>query len=287
MVKATRSPNYPSMSLEAAVKKTHELFGHIGRHKAGVGVVVGHLGYKPTSSSARAALAALRAYGLLADEADGGKDQMVRISSRGLDLEDYKPTDSEFRKALRDAALSPKLYKEVRTRYGANMPSDDEVRRFLIREREFNDGSVEQFLKEYKATMAYARVDEADTIVDKKPVEIGSFVQWTSAGVDQFPTSRRLAGMSDDGKWGFVEDSETGIPMAELTTVDPPQNPDTTAGKAPRNPNFQPPKPSGPSIRFPLSDDNIFELRLDAKISKEDFKRLKQLIDLSEASLVK
>ena len=42
----------------------------------------------------------------------------------------------------------------------------------------------------------------------------------------------------------------------------------------------------GPEISFPLTGDNRVEIRLEKRISAKDFARLKQLLELSEESLV-
>ena len=43
---------------------------------------------------------------------------------------------------------------------------------------------------------------------------------------------------------------------------------------------------SGPSITFPLPNNNSIEIRLSKPVSKKDFERIKKLVDLSEDSLV-
>jgi len=61
----------------------------------------------------------------------------------------------------------------------------------------------------------------ADTTFQKEHahpvIEVGDLVQWTSAGVDQFGELAMIRALSPCGKWAFVEGSETGIPVAELT----------------------------------------------------------------------
>jgi hypothetical protein len=54
--------------------------------------------------------------------------------------------------------------------------------------------------------------------------------------------------------------------------------------------NSPPPSPffklQGPRIEFPLPDDNVIEIQLRKPVSKRTFERIKQLLDLSEDSLV-
>lgn len=94
------------------------------------------------------------------------------------------------------------------------------------------------------------------------------------------------------GEWALVDGSDTGAAVSELTVVEPPISKDPpVVPRKPSVPNpFQPipPKPqnSGPFISFPLTADNVVELRLSSRISKKDFDRFKKLIDLFEESLV-
>jgi hypothetical protein len=53
---------------------------------------------------------------------------------------------------------------------------------------------------------------------EEEPFQIkeGDFVQWTSQGVDQFETPRKISGFSEDGKLAFVEGGTTGVPVEQL-----------------------------------------------------------------------
>ena len=58
---------------------------------------------------------------------------------------------------------------------------------------------------------------EVKTGDEKSPnLQVGDEVQWTNQGVDQFDKPRKITGISDDGKYAFVEGSNTGIPIEEL-----------------------------------------------------------------------
>lgn len=51
-------------------------------------------------------------------------------------------------------------------------------------------------------------------------VQIGSLIQWTSCGVDQFPEPKKVRLISDCGDWCFVEGSNTGISITQITIID-------------------------------------------------------------------
>jgi hypothetical protein len=59
------------------------------------------------------------------------------------------------------------------------------------------------------------------TTTKRKTVNIGDLVQWACNGIDQFDTPRRVRAMQmqDQQERAFVEGSNTGMPVSELTVV--------------------------------------------------------------------
>jgi len=51
-------------------------------------------------------------------------------------------------------------------------------------------------------------------------LQVGDYVQWTSDGVDQFKPARKVTQIQDRHVW--VDGSQTGIPISEVTVVEPP-----------------------------------------------------------------
>jgi hypothetical protein len=76
---------------------------------------------------------------------------------------------------------------------------------------------------------------------------VGDYVQWESQGTLKLPKPLRVRGFSDDGKWAFLEGSNTGIPADQLIhapTEAPPAEP--PPAKPPAQPAAPPPaKPAG------------------------------------------
>jgi hypothetical protein len=50
--------------------------------------------------------------------------------------------------------------------------------------------------------------------------QVGDYVQWTSDGVDQFKPARKVTQIQDRYVW--VDGSQTGMPISEVTVVEPP-----------------------------------------------------------------
>lgn len=51
-------------------------------------------------------------------------------------------------------------------------------------------------------------------------IKIGDAVQWTSQGTDQFAEPKKIKSISEDGEYAFVEGSDTGIPVKELSVTE-------------------------------------------------------------------
>jgi hypothetical protein len=293
-----RSPNYPSLDLQTAVGKLPALFEAMKRHPIGVEVAVSKMGYSFNSSTGKLALASMRSYGLFDNERDGS-GSMVKLSTLALDIaSDYPRESPHWWAAVKKAALAPAVHQQLWAKYGSALPADDEIRRFLLHQLKFNDNAVAPFIDEYKATIAFARLSEEDTIGggetededNRKSPAIGDYVQWTSGGVDQFQIPKLVEDVSDDGIWALLKGDKTGVQMDELTVVDPPSpaaklKAGVAAGRS-KNPFTAQDSGVGPSITFPLPNDNRIEIRLAKRVSKKDFERIKKLVDLSEDSLV-
>jgi hypothetical protein len=160
----TRSPNYPFINLGAAVAKLPALFKEMKRHAVGVEVAVKCMGLSYTSSSGKLTLAAMRSFGLFDNERGEG-DARVKLSTRALDIvADYQQGSEGWWRAVRDAAMQPAVHASLWQMYGPELPSDDELRRRLVRELKFNDNAVGPFIAEYKATIAFAKLDSGDKI---------------------------------------------------------------------------------------------------------------------------
>lgn len=159
-----RGPSYPAMGVEEAIQKALQFWGAEKRSAAPMAAAAKHWGYSETSSSGKVAVAALLHYGLLEDY--GSKDsRTVKLSPRGLDIVLDAPDSSERLKAVQDAVRAPRLYADILTKWAAHeLPSDQTLRYFLLRERGFNEGSVANFLKDFRASVAYAKLDKPTTI---------------------------------------------------------------------------------------------------------------------------
>ena len=232
-----RSPSYPSMPLAAAIKAVREIEKRYRSAAIDRKDAANLIGYSSLSGPANQALAALAHYGLL--ERAGKGD--TRVTQRACDIL-HPNSEEERRQHLLDAAQAPPLFQNIRERFpGISVPPEEGVLTFLNR-LQFNPNSIKQAAKSFLHTAEYIeqlRVIDSD---EKEPsddgklpstgqdddahgvVRIGDAVQWECNGVHQLPHPCRVRAISDDGKWAFVEGSETGIPMNEMKVEHRPES---------------------------------------------------------------
>jgi len=88
--------------------------------------------------------------------------------------------------------------------------------------QKFIDAAVEAYPAPKQPSISVQMPGEVKKpeVVEPQPAEglkIGDAVQWTSQGVDQFDSPRKITSISDDGKYAFVEGTNTGIPIEQLS----------------------------------------------------------------------
>jgi hypothetical protein len=216
-----RSPNFPIIALEEAVRRAKLVYDNDRRNSTSLSVLLTHLGYgaKKTGTSGRV-VSALRQFGLL--DFQGGS---YRISEAAFQIFN-KSNEAERLEVLRTCARQPAMFREILTQYKDGLPSDPTFRDFLIFQKEFNPGSVDNFIRVFKASMQFAKLVPGaytpQTEAENVTVAVGDYVQWESQGALQFESPRKVWMVSPDGAFVMVEGSPTGIPMEQVTKTDPP-----------------------------------------------------------------
>lgn len=158
MAKRHRSPAYPSSTLTDSVQRAKQFFGKEGKHPAPVLVAVTHWGYAPKSSGGLLTISALKAYGLMKDEGSG-KERVIRLSQRGLDIvRDDREDSPERDSLLKEAALTPKIIRDLVDEYPDGGASAETLKYFLVK-REFNPNAVSDVLKVYDDAKSYLILD--------------------------------------------------------------------------------------------------------------------------------
>ena len=251
----TRSPNYPVYKLESALGKIQTLHNAYKRHPMPIGPVLERLGFTANSSSAAQAIAALRAYGLV-DVQGNGDGRKVAVTEDAAKILANHPDRPAL---LRKVALSPKLHHELFTKWSGSegLPHDDAIKHYLVFDRpdgKFNDDSVETFIRQFRATLAFAKVDSSGNMSGETADDDEAGDGWpegSAAGSVEMPTPQ-------------TQGSAAPLPpsLAAATAVAPP------AAVAGQN-------------DFPiyLSNNKRGVLYMPATMTAKDYKLLKQQVD--------
>lgn len=142
----TRSPNYPASSLSEAIEGIKKVHKADLRNKMTRETVARHLGFKGLSGPSTIAIAALRAYGLLE-----GRGDELRVSSDAVAIIADPVSSAERQKAIRKAALQPRLFAEINSHYEGQRPSEENLRSYLIR-KDFSSDAASRATRAYLDT---------------------------------------------------------------------------------------------------------------------------------------
>jgi|GEM_PF-939021 len=143
-----RSPNYPAISLPEAIERTTKAFAKENRHPAPRDVMVKALGFGSINGTSAGALSAAVKYGLLDKVGENYK-----VSDRAIMI--MHPHDmQEKTRAIREAAEAPTLFADVLAQYPGGLPSDDNLRSYLIRSG-FAPAALTSVIQALRDTMSF------------------------------------------------------------------------------------------------------------------------------------
>lgn len=295
--KRVRSPKFPFIDLKTAIARAEAFYQCEKRNSASVPVAMQSWGYKVDSSGGFQTISTLKEFGLMEDF--GSKDaRRVKLTDRALRIIlDKREDATERAKLIKEAALLPKIHNALWQQYQGELPSDSNLRHYLMFDYEtpFNENSVGGFIDQFRSTLAFAKLTESDDISsededsgepgadhERPRVRVGDHVQWASQGVFQFPVPRRVRALSEDGEWAFVEGSNTGVPVKQLTLEQPPAD----TKKPPILPELKragvPPLQLGPGVRqdvFSLAEGPV-TVQWPSMITKESYEDLADWLDI-------
>lgn len=273
-----KSPNYPNMSLDEAIGKAKILYEKDGKAGAPKKVVLAHLGYNTESGPALRTISTLRKFDLITD-----KDGRILPSQRAIDLLVYPKNSERYISSLRGIALKPIIYNKLWNKYQDGFPSDEALKAELIDEYNFNPKQVERFIYDFKKTVEYAGLDSkgSSSFPDGEKndqLKVGDYVEWESQGVLQFE-AKKITGLSDDGTHAFVEGSNAGLPIEQLSKVQGPMEPDKE--KVIHLTNVRPIQPSAGMKQDTFTlDEGQVTLQWPSQMSRESYEDFKAWLDL-------
>ena len=150
----TRSPNFPFIPLDTAVQRARVVWDKEGRHPAAPETIVGHWRYSAKSSGGRQTIAALRQFGLM--EGRGSAD--LRLTELAQAILFSEEGSEQWLTRVREAALKPAIHQEIWHKYEGQLPSDQNLRYYLVVERGFSETGASELIQELRATFAYAQM---------------------------------------------------------------------------------------------------------------------------------
>ncbi|WP_306231410.1 hypothetical protein [Agrococcus beijingensis] len=245
----TRSPNYPSIDLARAIDRVRSLYSSERQHAMPALQAVRHWGYSSLNSPGGGQLAALTRFGLLDDE--GSKDERkVRVTDLAVKILEH-PDPEEREAATRSAALLPSVHRDMWNKYGPALPSEDNLRWFLTRERGFSQNGATDFIREYRATIDFANLN------------------------DQLPET--AAARAETPEIGSEPGSATDRPSASQDPSPPVTNAPIASGA-----------PSGqvPPISFPLASGKLVSVTGLSDLTESDWAQFIAVLTALKPSLV-
>ncbi len=161
IIQTKRSTSYPSITLEEAIKRAEQFWNAEKKNAAPVEAAVTHWNYSQKSSGGKLVIAALISYGLMIDSGSN-QGRQVQLTTRALDILLSLINSSERIKALQEAVRAPKIYNDLLTKWdAANLPSDHTIKSYLIKDKDFNANTVDAFIKDFRASVSYAKLDSS------------------------------------------------------------------------------------------------------------------------------
>ncbi|MER8437721.1 hypothetical protein NKH36_22555 [Mesorhizobium sp. M1312] len=150
-----RSPNYPAMSLPAALDRVRTVHIAEGRNAASREAIAKALGFGGLNGASATMLSALGKYGLI--EAVGEGEAKITDLAMSI-LFPHDPEEKQ--RALEQSAFRPVLFAKLREKWPERPPSDDTLRSYLHREG-FSSSAVDQVIQFYRETLEIANPRQA------------------------------------------------------------------------------------------------------------------------------
>jgi hypothetical protein len=142
-----RSPNFPAISLPAAIERIEKIYSKEQTIPASKETVAEHLGYSGMNGASLKVVSALLKYGLLEET----KDKNFRVSPLAMAIM-HPASEEERADALRQAADGPALFQRLNAQFDGRRPSDTNLRSWLLRNG-FASSAVDSVIVAYSETM--------------------------------------------------------------------------------------------------------------------------------------
>lgn len=187
-----RSPRYPGIDLELAIQRATTLWKHEALYPTNVQTALSHWGYAPKSGGGAVAIAALKSFGLITDKGTGDA-RTVQLSERAQTII-VSEDPVQVREETQAAALAPTAHQDLWTRYGPQLPSDESLKLYLMRERGFTPSGAAELISEYKRTIAFAGLTERGATVSADAADEDDLPEQSAVPIERVARTWQLYG---------------------------------------------------------------------------------------------
>jgi len=184
----TRSPNYPYISLPAAIERVRKIYDKEHQGRMSKTVVAQHLGFGGLNGISMSVVSALGKYGLLASINDD-----MQVSDDALSILVDPPESEERAQAIRRAALKPELFTELHKHFGGTVPSDVNLLAYLQKHK-FTANAATLAAKSFRETMQLISGQPAASHATDEKSSEGSKMEGGSQP-DKYPTKQPVPGL--------------------------------------------------------------------------------------------
>jgi hypothetical protein len=267
-----RSPKYPSIGLTEAFELIKKLWIKEKRTAVPPAVVSVAWGYKGPSGPVRSKIGSLKQYGLLERESGG----TIALSDLAIEIVAHQDGSREQVIALQRAARNPQIFEQIYSTM--RDASDHALKANLITKGGFSDASARQVIRAYRDTIAFAKLTGEPYIEEAPPnkLAIGDYVQWEANGEFKFDKPRKVTGFYDKSH-AKVEGTQTGVPIAELTKVDP--DGEESEYEEDETHEIRRSRPGMNQANLPLDEGNV-TLQWPKQLSRSSFGDLKDWLEI-------
>jgi hypothetical protein len=223
---------FPFISLNKALDRAQSIFDNDKNGKGlKVPVAFAAWGYSDKSSGGFQTVAALKGYGLLADEG-ANDDRAVKLTSEARQY--FQTEIDDDKAALRSKFASrPSLMAHLLEHWDSGTVDDPVARTYLKTSIGMNEQSARSALGIYKENLSHINGKtsikgnvgrEIGDLAEEENGEqikfggarVGDVIDWEVDGALCNAEPLRVRALSDDGIWVFVHESSTGIPMDQV-----------------------------------------------------------------------
>lgn len=193
-----RSPRHPSFDLALALDRARAIHKESPRGTIPQAAIAGLWGVSDASSGFRQAVATLKQFGLIEAVETGGTTH-VKLTELARNVFLYSSPEhaAEQRAAIQQAARSPQMHAKLLEHYHDELPASDATLKVqLVKQFQFHEDAVDDFIDELRSTLAFAgvtgRIAEAPATAPK-PAEVPTMLAAAASAAPIAPAPTSIA----------------------------------------------------------------------------------------------